>query len=123
MYGNYTNINGMGYQSPYQTNYQNPYTDRLNAMQQQQAPRYEIVRVNGENGADMLPMGARSDILALDQSRNDILLAWYIQTDDAGYKTKTPYILTPIFLFFFEKSLDILKKHCYNIAIKTKRSD
>ena len=90
MYGDF---NGSG--QPY-----NPYQMRLNQMQQMQqpmqaAPHYEIVQVNGEAGANMLPIGPRSSILALDQSRSDVLLAWFIQTDDAGYKTKTPYVLTP----------------------------
>jgi len=52
---------------------------------------YQIVKVNGERGADALPMYPRSEVLALDTSCTDMILAWYITTDDAGCKTKTLY--------------------------------
>ena len=57
--------------------------------------RGRITRVNGENGVDALRMAPRSELLAMDISRSDALIGWYVKTDDAGYKSKTPYLLTP----------------------------
>lgn len=52
---------------------------------------YQVVKVNGERGAEALPMYPRSEVIALDASCTDKILAWYITTDDAGCKTKTLY--------------------------------
>ena len=53
---------------------------------------YETIKVNGKNGAEKLEMDAYSSVLLLDQ--NDPLI-WFVQTDGAGYKTCTPYTITP----------------------------
>jgi hypothetical protein len=79
------------YQYPYTPqpqSYGNPYQDRLNAMQ----PRLEIVTVNGEPGARAYPMPPNSRTLLLDENAPII---WLAQTDGAGYKTVTPYTITP----------------------------
>lgn len=62
---------------------QNPY---------QQQPRQEVVKVNGENGARAFPIGANSSAILLDESGK---LIWLVTTDGAGYKTVSPYDITP----------------------------
>lgn len=57
-----------------------------------QPPQYDIVKVNGENGANAFQMGPNSKILLLDE--NEPIL-WFVQTDGAGYKTITPYDILP----------------------------
>ncbi len=52
------------------------------------APRYEIIRVNGENGVNAFQMAPNSNVLLLDETAPII---WFVQTDGAGYKSKTPY--------------------------------
>ena len=54
--------------------------------------RTEIVRVNGENGARTYQLAPNSSILLLDETAP---LVWLAQTDGAGYKTLTPYTITP----------------------------
>lgn len=71
---------------------QNPYQQRLNMMEMGQLPRYEIIRVNGENGARALQMAPNSNVLLLDETAD---LVWLAQTDGAGYKTVTPYSIAP----------------------------
>ena len=58
----------------------------------QNLPRQEIIRVNGENGAKAYQLPPNSSALLLDESAP---LVWLIQTDGAGYKTTTPYTITP----------------------------
>ena len=84
-----------GYNNPYMPNinsFQNPYQSRLNAMQADIMPRQEITRVNGENGARAYNLPANSSILLLDETAP---IVWLAQTDGAGYKTVTPYTITP----------------------------
>ena len=52
------------------------------------APRMEVIRVSGENGVDAFQMGPNSSALLLDETAP---IVWLVQTDGAGYKTKTPY--------------------------------
>lgn len=59
-------------------------------MQTQQ--RMEIIRVNGEGGARAYQMPPSSNALLLDEANP---LVWLVQTDGAGYKTVTPYTITP----------------------------
>lgn len=77
--GNMPNPNYTG--NPYSAN---PYSYRL--------PTYEIVKVNGRGGANAFQMGANSSILLLDETDN---VVWLAQTDGAGYKTVTPFKITP----------------------------
>ena len=50
-----------------------------------------ITRVSGEAGANAFQMGPNSDALLLDETAP---IVWFVQTDGAGYKTKTPYDIT-----------------------------
>ena len=51
-----------------------------------------VIKVNGENGARAYQIGANSSVLLLDESG---LMVWLVVTDGAGYKTVTPYDITP----------------------------
>ena len=84
MYGNY-----QPYQMPM---FQNPYQARLDAMQQPMAQRCEITRVNGRNGAEAFQLPPNSSSLLLDETAP---IVWLAQTDGAGYKTLTPYSISP----------------------------
>ena len=57
-----------------------------------QAPRTEVPRVSGRGGAEAFPMGPNSSAMPLDESGT---LVWLITTDSAGFKTITPYDITP----------------------------
>ena len=84
-----------GYNNPYMlnmSNAQNVYQNRLNALQGDFMQRQEIVRVNGENGARTYNLPPNSSVLLLDETAPII---WLAQTDGAGYKTLTPYTITP----------------------------
>lgn len=70
-------------QYPYNQSNQNGY---------QQYQRTEIVKVNGEGGANAYKMAPNSQMLMLDET-NPIL--WLKTTDGAGYATVTPYTITP----------------------------
>ena len=54
-------------------------------------PQMHVIRVSGENGVDAFQMGPNSDVLLLDETAP---IVWFVQTDGAGYKTKTPYNVT-----------------------------
>lgn len=51
-----------------------------------------VVKVNGRAGAEAFSMGPNSDDILLDL--NDPII-WFVQTDGAGYKTITPYDISP----------------------------
>lgn len=77
--------------NPYfqQQNAFNPYG---NASQNVCMNRYEIIHVNGENGARAFQMAPNSNVILLDDTSARIFL---VQTDGAGYKTVTPYSICP----------------------------
>ncbi len=54
--------------------------------------KQEVVKVKGENGARAFPMGPNESAILLDE---DNPMIWLAQTDGAGYKTVTPYDITP----------------------------
>lgn len=54
--------------------------------------RSEVIKVNGANGANAYAIGPNSSALLLDESGT---LVWLVVTDGAGYKTVTPYDITP----------------------------
>ena len=54
--------------------------------------KQEVVKVNGRPGAEAFYMGPNSSALLLDTSAS---LVWLVQTDGAGYKSLTPYDITP----------------------------
>ncbi len=90
MYPNYTMPFAGQVQNMYQT--QNPYQSRLEAIQQSQTARYEIIHVNGENGARAFRMAPNSQSLLLDDTAP---IVWLCQSDGAGYHTVTPYAIAP----------------------------
>lgn len=71
-----------------------PYMPQQSSFQPwgQTPQRQEIVRVNGENGARAYQMAPNSSAMLLDESAP---LVWLVQTDGAGYKTATPYTISP----------------------------
>ena len=75
---------------------QNPFLPQLPTpyMMQppQQAPTLQVVRVSGRGGAEAFQMGPNSSALLLDESGT---LIWAVTTDGAGYKTISPYDITP----------------------------
>ena len=71
-------------------NFQNPYFSPYPQVPYLQPS--SVIKVNGENGAKAFSIGANSSALLLDESG---LLVWLITTDGAGYKTVTPYDITP----------------------------
>ena len=80
------NFNGYPNQIPNQTpNY-------FGGMNANNFPRYNIIQVRGQNGAEALQMAPNSKVLLLDETDP---LIWFVQTDGAGYKTVTPYSITP----------------------------
>lgn len=83
---------GMGYNQP--MNMPNDYFSRMNMnMNVNNLPHYDIIKVNGQNGAEAFQMGPNSKALLLDE--NDPIV-WFVQTDGAGYKSNiTPYSITP----------------------------
>ena len=54
--------------------------------------RQEIVKVNGENGARAFQLAPNCSALLLDENNP---IVWLVQTDGAGYKTISPYSITP----------------------------
>lgn len=52
----------------------------------------EVVKVNGINGVNAYQMAPNSSVLLLDTTAP---MVWLVQTDGAGYKTNTPYDITP----------------------------
>ena len=67
----------------YSTPFMNPY-----GFQRQE----QVVRVNGRGGAEAYSIGPNSSALLLDESGT---LVWLVTTDGAGYKTVSPYDITP----------------------------
>ena len=71
--------------------FNNPY---INPYMQYQPPAQpsQVTRVNGENGARAYQLGPNSSALLLDESGT---IVWLVITDGAGYKTVSPYDITP----------------------------
>lgn len=65
----------------------NPYQGMMAGAQQMQ-----VIKVNGEGGANAFNMGPNSSALLLDTSGTMI---WAVTTDGAGYKTVVPYDIMP----------------------------
>ena len=81
------------YNQPYMPGMmQNQYQQRLAQMEQATMPRFEIIHVNGENGARAFRMAPNSNALLMDDTAPII---WLCQSDGAGYHTVTPYSISP----------------------------
>lgn len=78
----------------YPTNYGNfnPYLNPQYSVANSAPMRSEIIRVNGENGARAFNIAANSSALLLDENAP---IVWFVQSDGAGYKSVTPYTITP----------------------------
>ena len=61
-------------------------------MQTRNAPRCEVIQVNGENGARAFVMAPNSSALLMDTTAP---IVWLCQSDGAGYHTQTPFSITP----------------------------
>lgn len=68
------------------------YGNYYNQQPQQQAPRYEVIHVNGQNGAQALQMAPNSNAIVMDDTAPMI---WLCQTDGAGYKTVQAFDISP----------------------------
>ena len=68
------------------------YGNYYNQQPQQQAPRYEVIHVNGQNGAQALQMAPNSNAIVMDDTAP---LIWLCQTDGAGYKTVQAFDISP----------------------------
>ena len=86
--GIYGSMGFNGFSTPTQNSTMN-YFGGINA---NSFPRYTIIQVRGQNGAEALQMAPNSKVLLLDETDP---LVWFVQTDGAGYKTVTPYSITP----------------------------
>ena len=75
------------YNMPYQG-----YGNYYNQQTQQQAPRYDVIHVNGQNGAQALQMAPNSSAIVMDDTAP---LIWLCQTDGAGYKTVQAFDISP----------------------------
>lgn len=73
---------------PYQNN---QYLQNL-LLQQTQGQTQEVVKVSGINGVNAYQLAPNSSVLLLDTTAP---IVWLVQTDGAGYKTSTPYDITP----------------------------
>lgn len=56
-------------------------------------PHYEVVRVNGEAGANNFQMAPNSSTILVDNTNPNLI--WLVQTDGAGYLTAIPYDVMP----------------------------
>lgn len=56
------------------------------------SPQMEIQKVSGEESARAFPMGPNSSVILLD-TLNPII--WVVVTDSSGYKTVSPFTITP----------------------------
>lgn len=69
--------------------FQSPFGNGMNvSYQSQQLPHYDIVKVNGRNGAEAFQMGPNSQVLLLDETAP---VLWLASTDGAGYKTVSAF--------------------------------
>jgi hypothetical protein len=60
--------------------------------QYQMPKKTEIIHVNGRPGVDAFQMMPNCQALLLDDTAP---LVWLVQTDGAGYKTSTPFQISP----------------------------
>lgn len=86
-----------GNPNPYTNPYYPPLSNTINPFQTVlnpvvQAPQMEIQKVNGEESAKAFPIGPNSSVILLDTVNP---LVWVITTDASGYKTVSPFTITP----------------------------
>ena len=86
MYENY------GYNQQPMMQQMQPRQDWQQRMQARNAPRYEVIQVNGENGAKAFQMAPNSSVLLMDATAP---IVWLCTTDGAGYLTANPFSIAP----------------------------
>ena len=69
-----------------------PQTQPFRSPYSMNMPRFEVIKVNGQEGAKNFRMAPNSSALLLD---NTAPIVWYVQTDGAGYLTATPFDVSP----------------------------
>lgn len=72
--------------------YNAPYQGYGGYYGQAQAPKYDVIHVNGQNGAQALQMAPNSSAIVMDDTAP---LVWLCQTDGAGYKTVRAFDISP----------------------------
>lgn len=84
-------INPYGGYTPF-TNYQNPYGVQNSNFNAPNVINGSIIKVSGINGVNALNLAPNTSVLALDETQP---IVWLVSADSAGYKTPTPYDITP----------------------------
>lgn len=64
----------------------------LAQMTQMQQPQHSALEVSGRPGAEAFPMGPNETALLLD---NTAPILWVVKTDSGGYKTLSPFDISP----------------------------
>lgn len=90
-----------GYGHPMMQQMQMRQNDWQQRMQARNAPRYEVIQVNGENGARAFAMAPNSSALLMDATAP---IVWLCTTDGAGYLTTSPFSIAP---YQPEKPVDV----------------
>lgn len=90
-----------GYGQPMMQQMQMRQNDWQQRMQTRNAPRYEVIQVNGENGARAFAMAPNSSALLMDATAP---IVWLCTTDGAGYLTASPFSIAP---YQPEKHVDV----------------
>lgn len=90
-----------GYGQPMMQQMQMRQNDWQQRMQTRNAPRYEVIQVNGENGARAFAMAPNSSALLMDATAP---IVWLCTTDGAGYLTASPFSIAP---YQQEKPVDV----------------
>lgn len=85
------------YNSPYFSPYgnfnpNNFIANAQNSSQMQAMIQGNVLKVSGINGVNALNLAPNTSVLALDETAP---ILWFVSTDSAGYKTPTPYDITP----------------------------
>lgn len=69
-----------------------PQTQPFRSAYSMNVPRFEIIKVNGQEGAKNFRMAPNSTALLLDSTAP---IVWHVQTDGAGFLTATPFDVSP----------------------------
>ena len=90
-----------GYGQPMMQQMQMRQNDWQQRIQARNAPRYEVIQVNGENGARAFATAPNSSALLMDATAP---IVWLCTTDGAGYLTASPFSIAP---YQPEKPVDV----------------
>ena len=87
------NYPNMPYNGQYSSFNSNQYNYIPNAQNGFQRPiQGDVLKVSGINGVNALNLAPNTSVLALDETAP---IVWFVSADGAGYKTPTPYDITP----------------------------